>query len=75
MAKAAGISRPIVHEHSGDLVGLLDALVKREMSRRLPRSLRVSEGPIEGNPIELMRASQGAYLSAVTCKPEPRAWY
>ena len=33
MAQAAGVSRPIVYEHFGDLGGLLEALVKREMKR------------------------------------------
>src|ERR1700733_778912 len=32
VATAAGISRPIVYEHFGDLDGLLEALVRREMA-------------------------------------------
>jgi len=33
VAQAAGVSRPIVYEHFGDLGGLLEALVDREMKR------------------------------------------
>ena len=50
VATAAGISRPIVYEHFGDLPGLLKALVSREMafalaqvsSRPWPSSIRAT---------------------------------
>jgi AcrR family transcriptional regulator len=44
VARTAGISRPIVYEHFGDLTGLLEALVERETARALAQ---VSETTVE----------------------------
>jgi AcrR family transcriptional regulator len=73
VARSAGISRPIVYEHFGDLSGLLEALVKREMARaRSQISETALEDLSEGNPIELMVASLRAYLGAV--EQNPNTW-
>lgn len=73
VARRAGISRPIVYEHFGDLPGLLEAVVERETSRALSQ---VSETALtdltEGDPQELMLESLGAYLHAV--RDHPTTW-
>ena len=69
----AGISRPIVYEHFGDLQGLLEAIIERETSRALAQ---VSETTLtdltEGPPRELMLESLRAYLHAV--RDHPTTW-
>jgi AcrR family transcriptional regulator len=73
VARSAGISRPIVYEHFGDLPGLLEALVKREMTRAHAQVTATAlENLSEGNPIELMLTSLRAYLSAV--EQNPNTW-
>jgi len=73
VAKRAGITRPIVYEHFGDLGGLLDAVVEREMARALSQ---VSETALtklsEGPPIDLMIESLSSFLHAV--KSHPTTW-
>jgi AcrR family transcriptional regulator len=71
VARAAGISRPIVYEHFGDLPGLLRAVVAREMARALEQ---VSETELrdltEGSAAELMIESLRTYLHAVRDHPD-----
>jgi len=73
VARQAGVSRPIVYQHFGDLPGLLTALVGREMRRAL---LQVSETQLrnlsEGDPIELMLESLATYLAVV--QQHPTTW-
>lgn len=73
VAKRAGITRPIVYEHFGDLNGLLDAVVEREMGRAL---VQVSETALqklnEGPPIDLMIESLSSFLHAV--RSHPSTW-
>jgi AcrR family transcriptional regulator len=70
VARAAGISRPIVYEHFGDLPGLLSALIQRETTRA---RAQVAESALtsldEGDPIELMLSSLRIYLTAVAQNP------
>lgn len=71
VARAAGISRPIVYGHFGDLPGLLEALVKREVGRALAQVRETTlEDLSEGDPTELMVASLSAYLRAVEQMPD-----
>ncbi len=73
VAKTAGITRPIVYEHFGNLQGLLQALVKREMSRALEQVSETALGDLaEGDPPALMLESLRTYLAAV--KDHPRTW-
>lgn len=73
VAQSAGISRPIVYEHFGDLGGLLEALVKREMLRaRGQVDGTALEDLSEGDPVELMLASLRSYLNAV--EQNPNTW-
>jgi AcrR family transcriptional regulator len=71
VARAAGISRPIVYEHFGDLEGLLHAVVNREMGRALAQ---VSDSTLteldKGDPTELMIESLRTYLTAVAAHPD-----
>lgn len=72
VARAAGVSRPIVYEHFGSLGGLLEALVRREMARagaQVPRSALAED---HGEPAEAMLASLSAYLHAV--EEQPSTW-
>lgn len=70
VAERAGITRRIVYEHFGDLPGLLDAVVEREMTRALSQ---VSETALtdlsEGSPVELMIESLRAFLQTVQTHP------
>jgi len=73
VARAAGVSRPIVYEHFGDLGGLLEALVKREMARAGEQISKTAlEDLSHGDPTELMLASLSTYLNAV--ERHPSTW-
>ena len=73
VARRAGISRPIVYEHFGDLSGLLEALVERETDRALAQISETELGDLsEGDPADLMLESLGAYLGAV--EQHPSTW-
>ncbi len=73
VSRAAGISRPIVYEHFGDLHGLLEAVIERETTRA---AAQVSETTLadlsDGDPVELMLESLRAYLYAV--RDHPTTW-
>ncbi len=71
VARQAGISRPIVYEHFGDLPGLMKALVAREMAQALAQvSQSALEDLAQGDPIELMIESLRSYLTAVEQHPD-----
>lgn len=71
VAAAAGISRPIVYEHFGDLDGLLEALVKREMRAAMEQVSKTSLRDLSGgDPTELMLESLGLFLAAVEQHPD-----
>jgi AcrR family transcriptional regulator len=73
VARAAGVSRPIIYEHFGDLKGLLEALVERETNRALAEVAQTSLPALDqGDPVELMLGSLRAYLRAV--QQNPRTW-
>jgi AcrR family transcriptional regulator len=73
VARRAGISRPIVYEHFGDLPGLLEALVERETARALVQVSATELGDLsEGDPTELMLDSLRTYLGAV--EQHPATW-
>lgn len=69
VARAAGISRPIVYGHFGDLSGLLDAVVDREgrlAIEQLGALLPTDLGP---DPREQLAGALGAFLEAVQAEP------
>lgn len=70
VAREAGITRPIVYGHFGDLTGLLEALVERESLRALGQLARVVPTDLSGNPRANLLAAFGAYLEAVAGDPD-----
>jgi AcrR family transcriptional regulator len=73
VARKAGISRPIVYEHFGDLGGLLTALIEREIERALEQvSQTTPEDLTGGDPLELMLEGLRGYLDAV--ERHPHTW-
>ena len=71
VAKDAGISRPIVYGHFGDLGGLLEALVDREGARALMQLASVLPGDMAaGSRREGLIAGLRAYLEAATADPD-----
>jgi AcrR family transcriptional regulator len=73
VARRAGISRPLIYEHFGDLQGLLEALVEREMKRALEQVSATALGDLtEGDPPALMLESLRTFLEAV--QEHPSTW-
>ena len=73
VAREAGITRPIVYGHFGDLAGLLEALIEREAERASDQLDRVLLKSIEpGDPVEQMIASLRGYLEVV--RSDPATW-
>src|SRR4030081_1670346 len=69
VAQRAGISRPVVYEHFGDLGGLLEAVVAEVGERALTQLAAVMpEGAPEGDPRERLVAA----LRRVPPGPPPR---
>ena len=73
VCRRAGITRPIVYGHFGDLRGLLDALVERETARALGQLAEVMPVAVgEGEPrVRLLSALEG-YLKLV--RDDPSTW-
>jgi AcrR family transcriptional regulator len=70
VAKRAGVSRPIVYEHFGELHVLLEALVARETKRALAEITETALSDLsKGDPSELMLESLRTYLAAVARHP------
>jgi AcrR family transcriptional regulator len=74
VARRAGITRPVVYGHFGDLDGLLEALVERESARALGGLAEVLP-PIEvghADPRGALIAALDGYLRAV--EGDPSTW-
>ena len=71
VARAAGVTRPVVYEHFDRLDNLLEALVDRESGRALAQltATRPRRTP-GGDPREDLVTSFRAYLEAVEAEPE-----
>lgn len=70
VAKRAGISRPVVYGHFGDLQGLLEAMLEREGAsalRQLAEVLPVVEA--DDAPRQALRPALRGYLEAVRADP------
>src|SRR5690348_9259310 len=65
VARAAGITRPIVYAHFADLAGLLDALVARESLRALGQLGAALPDDLAGD----LPAALRGYLDAVRADP------
>ena len=71
VARDAGISRPIVYGHFGDLAGLLEALIAREGQRALAHLGAVLPAALaQREPAERLEAALGGYLEAVRADPD-----
>lgn len=71
VSREAGVTRPIVYGHFGDLSGLLEALVDREEARARAQLVEVLPGPlVGGDPDETLLAALDAYLRAVLAEPD-----
>lgn len=68
VAREAGITRPVVYNHFGDLAGLLDALVDRELGRALEQLVLPRPAPGVSARQALLDALAG-YLRAVAADP------
>ncbi len=68
VARAAGITRPIVYAHFADLAGLLDALVARETVRALEQLEAALPDDLAGD----LPAALRGYLEAV--RADPATW-
>ncbi|MCW3063815.1 MAG: hypothetical protein JWN32_987 [Solirubrobacterales bacterium] len=73
VAREAGVTRPLVYGHFGDLPGLLHALVDREGMRALVQLARIlpAEPPV-GDPRTTMLTALRGYLEAV--HDDPVTW-
>lgn len=69
IARAAGISRPIVYQHFGDLPGVLNALVDREGERALAQLGALLPTAVAADPREQLVGALGAFLAAVEAEP------
>ena len=71
VARRAGITRPVVYEHFGDLKGLLEALVAREGARALAQLAAILPRvrSAEGGGREDLLAGLRGYLEAVQADP------
>lgn len=73
VARRAGITRPVVYGHFGDLDGLLEAMLDRESARSLAQLAEVLPRPEDAaDPREALVAAMRGYLEAV--RTEPVTW-
>jgi AcrR family transcriptional regulator len=69
IARAAGITRPVVYGHFEDLGGVLFALLERETARALAQLAVLMPDDFAADPQGRMVAAQRAYLEAVAADP------
>jgi AcrR family transcriptional regulator len=70
IARRAGISRPVIYSHFGDLGGLLQAMLERESASALAQLAGVLPGEGESrDPSAALEAALGGYLEAVRADP------
>ena len=73
VAREAGITRPVVYGHFGDLPGLLHALIEREADRATAQLEAVLPQPAPGgDPVELLVGALEEWLEAV--REAPATW-
>jgi AcrR family transcriptional regulator len=69
VSRRAGVSRPIVYEHFGDLGGLLEAMLEREGASALRQLADVLPTELEDGSRQALLAALRAYLEAVRADP------
>jgi AcrR family transcriptional regulator len=72
VARRAGVTRPVVYGHFGDLDRLLAALVDRETGRALAQLSAILPADLEGDAGELLLGALRGYLDAV--RTDPVTW-
>ncbi len=73
VARAAGVTKPVVYDLFGSLADLLEALLDREEERALLQLAELMPAPSEdADPEEVLLDGLNAYLRAVEARPE--AW-
>lgn len=71
VARRAGISRPIVYGHFGDLDALLEAMIERETARAMDQLRRVLPAPGASEDVRrLLAGTLHGYLEAVSRRPD-----
>ncbi len=71
VARRAGITRPVVYGHFGDLPALLEAMIDRESARALAQLAEILPGKLaeRASPREDLLAAMRGYLEAVEADP------
>src|SRR6185436_4513697 len=71
VARRAGITRPVVYGHFGDLAGLLEAMVDREAQRALAQLAEILPTRLaeRNSPREDLLVALRGYLEAVAADP------
>jgi AcrR family transcriptional regulator len=70
IARAAGVTRPVVYDHFPKLGRLLQALVEREESCALEQlAVVVPDDPGDGDPVQVLAGSVRRFLDAVAARP------
>jgi AcrR family transcriptional regulator len=70
VARAAGVTRPVVYGHFGDLRGLLEAMLERESARALAQLAGILPTDLaDGDPREALLGGLRGYLEAVAADP------
>lgn len=69
IARAAGITRPIVYGHFGDLEGVVEALLDRELERATEQLATFVVTDLSDDPNEQLLAGLRGYLEAVRAHP------
>ncbi len=69
VAQRAGISRPVVYGHFGDLRGLLEAMLEREGAKALRQLAEVLPVDADDAPQRALRPALRGYLEAVRADP------
>jgi AcrR family transcriptional regulator len=72
VAREAGITRPVVYTHFGDLQGLLHALVDRGNRRTLAALARIVPTEPGGRPEDVLLGSLERFLETV--RDDPATW-
>jgi AcrR family transcriptional regulator len=69
VARAAGITRPVVYGHFGDLSGLLHAVVDREGERATSQLAALLPADLGPDPRQQLMGALRAFLEAVQAEP------
>src|SRR5437764_3238066 len=70
VARAAGVTRPVIYDHFPNLDKLLQALIEREETYALAQLAEVvPEVPPNGRPADVFAGSVRRFLDAVASRP------